>query len=54
MADGLIVRSGMGIVVQDLDGDGSEQTGWNHLASRSAQDGFGLLPLATACKASCS
>jgi murein DD-endopeptidase MepM/ murein hydrolase activator NlpD len=29
MADGLIVRSGMGIVVQDLDGDGSEHTGWN-------------------------
>jgi hypothetical protein len=29
MADGLIVRSDMGIVVQDLDGDGLEQTGWN-------------------------
>jgi hypothetical protein len=29
MADGLIVRSEMGIVVQDLDGDGSEHTGWN-------------------------
>jgi hypothetical protein len=29
MAGGLIVRSEMGIVVQDLDGDGSEQTGWN-------------------------
>jgi hypothetical protein len=29
MAEGLIVRSDMGIVVQDLDGDGSEHTGWN-------------------------
>jgi hypothetical protein len=29
MADGLIVRSEMGIVVQDLDGDGNEHTGWN-------------------------
>lgn len=29
MAPGLIVRSEMGIVVQDLDGDGLEQTGWN-------------------------
>ena len=29
MADGLIVRAAMGIVVQDLDGDGSEHTGWN-------------------------
>jgi hypothetical protein len=29
MAGGLIVRSEMGIVVQDLDGDGNEHTGWN-------------------------
>ncbi len=29
MADGLIVRSDMGIVVQDLDGDDNEHTGWN-------------------------
>jgi len=29
MADGLIVRSDMGIVVQDLDRDGNEHTGWN-------------------------
>ncbi len=29
MAEGLIVRSEMGIVVQDLDGDGNEHTGWN-------------------------
>lgn len=28
-ADGLIVRSELGIVVQDLDGDGHEQTGWS-------------------------
>jgi murein DD-endopeptidase MepM/ murein hydrolase activator NlpD len=30
-APGLVVRSGNGIVVVDLDGDGSEQTGWNIL-----------------------
>jgi len=30
-ADGLVVRSGNGAVVQDLDGDGSEQTGWTIL-----------------------
>ena len=29
VADGLIVRSEFGIVIQDLDGDGHEQTGWN-------------------------
>jgi len=29
MADGLIVRSDLGIVVQDLDNDGNEHTGWN-------------------------
>ncbi len=38
MADGVIVRTGTGIAVLDLDGDGSEQTGWVifylHLASR--------------------
>lgn len=28
MADGLIVRTGNGAVIQDLDGDGHEQTGW--------------------------
>lgn len=28
MADGLVVRSAYGAVVQDLDGDGYEQTGW--------------------------
>jgi murein DD-endopeptidase MepM/ murein hydrolase activator NlpD len=28
VADGLIVRTGNGAVIQDLDGDGAEQTGW--------------------------
>jgi LasA protease len=31
IADGLVVRSRNGEVVQDLDGDGSEQTGWTIL-----------------------
>lgn len=31
MAPGLVVRSGNGVVVVDMDGDGSEQTGWNIL-----------------------
>lgn len=30
-APGLVVRSGNGVVVVDMDGDGSEQTGWNLL-----------------------
>ena len=38
MADGLIVRAENGAVVQDLDGDGNEQTGWTilymHIESR--------------------
>lgn len=38
VADGLIVRSDLGAVVQDLDGDGHEQTGWAvlymHIESR--------------------
>jgi hypothetical protein len=29
MAPGLVVRSGEGVVILDLDGDGSEQTGWD-------------------------
>lgn len=37
-ADGLVVRTGNGVVVLDLDGDGYEQTGWAilylHVASR--------------------
>lgn len=28
MAPGLVVRAGNGVIVQDLDGDGLEQTGW--------------------------
>jgi len=28
MADGPVIRSGRGQVIQDLDGDGNEQTGW--------------------------
>lgn len=31
VADGLVVRSGNGVVVQDLDGDGFEETGWTVL-----------------------
>ena len=31
VADGLVVRSAEGAVVQDLDGDGVEQTGWSVL-----------------------
>lgn len=38
VADGLIVRAEEGIVIQDLDNDGYEQTGWNvlymHVASQ--------------------
>jgi murein DD-endopeptidase MepM/ murein hydrolase activator NlpD len=38
-APGLVVRTGKGMVVVDLDGDGSEQTGWNilylHVANQS-------------------
>ncbi len=38
MADGLVVRSDRGVVVQDLDGDGHEETGWSifylHIESR--------------------
>jgi murein DD-endopeptidase MepM/ murein hydrolase activator NlpD len=37
MADGVITRSDLGAVVQDLDGDGDERTGWSilymHIAS---------------------
>ena len=38
MADGLVVHSDLGVVIQDLDRDGYEQTGWVlmyvHLADR--------------------
>lgn len=36
---GLVVRSEKGVVVVDLDGDGSEQTGWNLLYLHVATDG---------------
>lgn len=38
MADGIVLRAENGVVVQDLDGDGKEQTGWTilylHIESR--------------------
>lgn len=39
VADGLIVRAGDGAVVQDLDNDGYEQTGWTVLYMHVAADG---------------
>lgn len=39
VADGLVVRSGDGAVVQDLDGDGYEQTGWTVLYFHIASSG---------------
>ena len=44
-AAGLVVRSGQGAVVLDLDGDGHEQTGWNLLYMHIAKDG--RVPLGT-------
>lgn len=38
-ADGLIVRSENGAVVEDLDGDGYEQTGWTILYMHMASEG---------------
>ena len=38
-APGLVVRSGNGVVVVDMDGDGSEQTGWNLLYLHVAASG---------------
>ena len=38
-ADGMVVRSGNGVVVQDLDGDGREQTGWSLLYLHIASEG---------------
>ncbi len=48
VADGLVVRTGIGEVIQDLDGDGYEQTGWDvlymHVESRDrVQTGTYLL-----------
>lgn len=39
MAPGLIVRSSNGAVVEDLDGDGLEETGWTILYMHMATDG---------------
>lgn len=43
MAPGMIVRTGKGIIVQDLDGDGLEQTGWTllylHVANQQVKVG---------------
>jgi hypothetical protein len=38
-APGLVVRSGNGVVIVDMDGDGSEQTGWNILYLHVAANG---------------
>ncbi|MFQ5942140.1 MAG: peptidoglycan DD-metalloendopeptidase family protein [Anaerolineales bacterium] len=42
-APGLVARTGEGVVVLDLDGDGEEQTGWNllylHVSDRQVQEG---------------
>jgi hypothetical protein len=38
-ADGVIVRAEFGTVVQDLDGDGLEQTGWNIMYLHIATEG---------------
>ncbi len=38
-AAGVVVRSGNGIVVIDLDGDGNEQTGWNLLYLHMGEEG---------------
>jgi murein DD-endopeptidase MepM/ murein hydrolase activator NlpD len=44
-ASGLVVRSGKGVVVVDLDGDGREQTGWVLVYLHVATDG--KLPVGT-------
>lgn len=38
VADGLVVRSGSGTVIEDLDGDGYDETGWNVLYMHVAQE----------------
>jgi LasA protease len=38
-ASGLVVRSERGVVMQDLDGDGHEETGWNLLYMHVATEG---------------
>jgi LysM repeat protein len=39
VTDGLVIRSENGVVVQDLDGDGLEQTGWSILYLHVASEG---------------
>lgn len=39
MADGVIVRSETGVIIEDLDGDGNEHTGWNILYLHIATPG---------------
>ena len=39
MADGVVVRSETGVVVEDLDGDGNERTGWDILYLHIATEG---------------
>ncbi len=39
MADGIVVRSETGVVMEDLDGDGNERTGWDILYLHIATDG---------------
>jgi len=39
MTDGLVVRSELGVVIQDLDGDGHEQTGWVIMYLHIGKDG---------------
>ncbi len=39
VVDGLIVRTGIGAVIQDLDGDGIEQTGWSILYMHIGEEG---------------
>jgi murein DD-endopeptidase MepM/ murein hydrolase activator NlpD len=44
-ASGVVVRRETGVVVQDLDGDGHEETGWNLLYMHVTAEG--LLPVGT-------
>jgi LasA protease len=39
MADGVVARSEAGVVMEDLDGDGNERTGWNILYLHIASEG---------------
>ncbi len=39
MADGIVARSEAGVLIEDLDGDGNERTGWNILYLHIATEG---------------